>query len=80
LKFHDLRRSALTAMEEAGVSRKLARHMSGHKTEAVYLRYVIVGERAIDQAAALLEAHHATILAKTGQSKWAKSPPDGTIQ
>ena len=42
LLFHDLRRSAIKfADQEAGISSRLVRLMSGHKTESVYNRYNI---------------------------------------
>lgn len=80
LRFHDLRRSALTAMEEAGVPRKIARGISGHQTESVYLRYVIVQESAIKLAAEQLEAHYQAALVRDGQSQRARSSRDENLQ
>ena len=39
--FHDLRRSAVKNLDEAGVSRDVAMSISGHKTQAMYTRYNI---------------------------------------
>ena len=41
LLFHDLRRSAVKNLDEAGVSRDVAKSISGHKTDAMYTRYNI---------------------------------------
>jgi integrase len=48
---HDFRRTAVRNLERAGVSRSVAMKMTGHRTEAVYLRYAIVSEQDLYEAA-----------------------------
>jgi integrase len=55
--FHDLRRTALTNMIEAGFSEKEAMEVSGHKTRNVFDRYHIVSERRIKQLGNRMEVH-----------------------
>jgi integrase len=55
--FHDLRRTAVTNMIEAGLSEKEAMEISGHKTLAVFDRHHILSERRMKQNAEKLEVH-----------------------
>ena len=71
--FHDLRRTALTNMIEAGFSEKEAMEISGHRTRAVFDRYHIVSERRLKEMAVRLEAH---LKAKDEEPK----PESGHIQ
>ena len=45
LLFHDLRRSAVKHLDEAGVSRDVAMQISGRKTQSMYTRYNIVNTK-----------------------------------
>jgi integrase len=53
--FHDLRRTALTNMIEAGFSEKEAMEISGHKTRYVFDRYHIVSARRLKEMASKLD-------------------------
>jgi len=57
LLFHDLRRSAVKNMEDAGIPRKTAMQITGHKTESIYASYHIVSDRDIRNAGAKLAKH-----------------------
>jgi len=60
LLIHDLRRSAVRNMEQAGVPRSVAMKLTGHKTENVYRRYAIVSDADLDSAAQKLSAASAS--------------------
>ena len=53
---HDFRRTAVSRMEDAGVPRKTAMAISGHRTDAVYRRYHIVRQEDLARAGELLLA------------------------
>jgi integrase len=49
--FHDLRRSAVKNLIDSGVNQKTAMEISGHKTDAMFRRYLIVSAK--DKSAAM---------------------------
>ena len=55
--YHDLRRTALTNMIEAGFSEKEAMTVSGHKTRSVFDRYHIVSSQRLKELGKKMEAH-----------------------
>jgi integrase len=80
---HDFRRTAVRALERAGVSRSAAMAMTGHLTESVYRRYAIADETSLKEAAVKLAALHNagrlstnvfSHLSKQSQSKAAVRP------
>ena len=56
LIFHDLRRSAVRNLTRSGVSEKIARDITGHKTRSVFDRYNIVSENELTGAGRKLAA------------------------
>lgn len=56
LLVHDFRRSAVRNLIRAGVSRDVARKISGHETDSIFSRYNITDERDLAEAATKLEA------------------------
>jgi hypothetical protein len=52
----DFRRTALRNMIRAGVSRDVARKISGHATDSIFSRYNIADKNDLSDAAAKIEA------------------------
>ena len=77
LLFHDLRRSAIRNMERAGISRKVAMAISGHKTESIYRRYDIVAHRDLTDAAARMDLYFGTM--KDQKGTLSGTPPENRI-
>jgi integrase len=51
---HDFRRSAVRNMTRAGVSRDVAKKISGHQTDSIFSRYNITDENDLADAAAMI--------------------------
>jgi integrase len=56
--FHDLRRSGVRNLVRAGVSEKLARDISGHRTSSVFSRYDITSKNDVIEAGKNLASFH----------------------
>lgn len=80
---HDFRRTAVSNMEDAGIPRKVAMAISGHKTDSVYRRYHIVRTKDLIEAGRRLMAHHEQAqgvlpgehLVNTSASSWTRKEP-----
>jgi integrase len=76
--FHDLRRSGIRNMTRAGVSRKVATTISGHRTEAIYARYDIPDEEDLKEAIIKTQAYVDTLpkrsAARIARPRRRKSP------
>lgn len=56
LLLHDFRRAAVRNMVRAGVSKHVAKRISGHTTDSIFDRYDIVDETDLEEAARKMEA------------------------
>jgi integrase len=64
--FHDLRRTGVRNLIDAGVSEKVAMMISGHLTRSVFERYNIRGRKDVAEAGKKLELFHSQNGDKTG--------------
>jgi integrase len=64
LRFHDLRRTALTNMVRAGIAEKQAMEISGHLTRKTFERYHIVSETTLHEVGDRMEAFLSEQMAK----------------
>jgi integrase len=74
LLFHDLRRSAVRNMERAGIPRKVAMSISGHKTENVYRRYDIIVERDLSDATKRMDQYFEAMKAQAAKQSETTNP------
>jgi hypothetical protein len=58
LIFHDLRRSAVRNMARAGISKQVAKLISGHQTDSVFDLYDITDATDLVEATRKLEARN----------------------
>jgi integrase len=65
--FHDLRRSAVKNMDDAGVSRDAAMAISGHKTQSMYSRYNVSDDKRKRKALELAQEFRERMAAEEAQ-------------
>lgn len=63
--FHDLRRTATRNLVRAGVSRDVARTLTGHRTDSIFTRYNITDATDLEQAAANLARYQERLATET---------------
>jgi integrase len=79
LLFHDLRRSCVRSLVRSGVSRSVAREISGHKSESVFERYNITSEADIRDAAEKMSRFHSPA-PKNGDNSGTKGQKEAGYQ
>ena len=72
---HDFRRTAVRALERAGVSRSVSMALTGHLTESIFRRYAIVAEADLREGVSKLAAQAAR---PASPSNVLDFPPTGT--
>lgn len=74
--FHDLRRSAVRNMREAGIPETVAMGISGHQTRSIFERYNIVSDRDLKTAAEKMHARFRRSV--KALAKWPKTDSGST--
>jgi hypothetical protein len=69
LLLHDFRRTAVRNLIRAGVSRDVARRISGHETDAIFSRYDITEESDLADTARKLEISRKLAAANEDRNK-----------
>lgn len=75
--FHDLRRSAVREMVDAGVDQGTAMRLSGHETASMFRRYNIVDTNRLRDALAMRAEHRAVVRDEEGKDVGAKQLQSG---